>query len=177
MSEPPDPPPLSPDLLAELTALAQSLAARDDHADLSARFEWLIDMLIFRGQLPPGFRELATKVKASGERNKVHLAIFRDKYAVRSPDIDCAARIPLCGARCCSFDVTLAAQDLAEGGIPFDVLRPYLLPRNHGTCVCRADDGACTIYDRRPGTCRAYDCRFDKRVWIDFEARIPAPRS
>jgi Fe-S-cluster containining protein len=38
------------------------------------------------------------------------------------------------------------------------------------------DDGDCTIYERRPGACRAYDCRRDARVWIDFEARIPAPR-
>jgi Fe-S-cluster containining protein len=37
-------------------------------------------------------------------------------------------------------------------------------------------DGACTIYERRPGACRAYDCRNDRRVWLDFEARVPAPR-
>jgi hypothetical protein len=23
--------------------------------------------------------------------------------------------------------------------------------------------------------CRSYDCRTDKRIWIDFENRIPAP--
>jgi hypothetical protein len=23
--------------------------------------------------------------------------------------------------------------------------------------------------------CRKYDCRHDQRIWIDFEARIPAP--
>jgi hypothetical protein len=32
------------------------------------------------------------------------------------------------------------------------------------------------VYAQRPGACRAYDCRHDPRVWIDFEARIPAPR-
>ena len=37
------------------------------------------------------------------------------------------------------------------------------------------DAGACTAYDYRPSTCRTYDCREDRRVWIDFEARIPAP--
>jgi hypothetical protein len=174
---PPDePPPIPPDLIAELGALAHALAARDDHADLAARFEWLVDTLIFRGQLPPAFRELATRVKARGERSAVHLAIFRDKYAVASTDIDCAARIPLCGARCCSFDVALSPQDLSEGNIPFDVQRPYLLPRTNGRCACMADDGACSIYERRPGACRAYDCRHDHRIWLDFEARIPAPR-
>jgi hypothetical protein len=182
--EPPDQPPvadaalpaISTDLAGELSALAETLAARDDHADVAARLEWLIDLLILRDQLPASFRRLADKVKGEGERSVVRLASFRDKYAIASPDIDCAARIPLCGARCCSFEVTLSAQDVAERTVPFDVLRPYALPRAGGRCVCMNDDGACTIYEHRPGACRAYDCRRDPRVWIDFEARIPAPR-
>jgi hypothetical protein len=172
---PDEPPPISSDLIAELTALTETVAARDDHADIAAKLEWLIDTLIFRGQLPESFRRLAAKVR-DGQRSVVRLAVFRDKYAVPSPDIDCAALIPLCGARCCSFEVTLSEQDVSERSVPFDVLHPYVLPRANGRCVCMDDAGACTIYDRRPGACRAYDCRHDKRVWIDFEARIPAPR-
>ena len=167
--------PLPDDLAAELARLAETVAARDDHADIAARLEWLIDTLIMRGQLPASFRRLATRVKGSGDRSVVRLATFRDKYQVASADIDCASRIPLCGARCCSFDVTLSAQDVAEGGIPFDLEKPYALPRVDGRCVCMNSDGACTIYDKRPGACRAYDCRHDARVWIDFDARIPAP--
>ena len=173
---PPEEPPVPSELVAELTALAQTLAARDDHADVAARLEWLIDTLILRGQLPESFRRLAAKVNGSGERSVVRLATFRDKYAVASPDIDCASRIPLCGARCCSYEVTLSAQDVAERSVPFDVMRPYAMPRDNGRCVCMNEDGACTIYERRPGACRAYDCRNDPRVWIDFEGRIPAPR-
>lgn len=172
---PDEPPPISPDLVAELTALVETVAARPDHADIAARLEWLIDALILRGQLPASFRRLADKI-TGGERAVVRLATFRDKYAIASPEIDCAARIPLCGARCCSFEVTLSAQDVVERSVPFDVMRPYALPRRDGRCVCMDDAGACTIYDRRPGACRAYDCRHDARVWIDFEARIPAPR-
>jgi hypothetical protein len=174
-----EPPPLPPELIAELAALAETVAARDDHADVAARLEWLIDTLILRGQLPASFRKLAAKVKTgphAGERSVVRLATFRDKYAIASPDIDCAARIPLCGARCCSFDVTLSAQDVVERSVPFDVMQPYALPRVDGRCVCMDDAGACTIYDHRPGACRAYDCRHDARVWLDFDARIPAPR-
>jgi hypothetical protein len=167
-------PPIPPDLVAELTALTQTVAARADHADIAAKLEWLIDTLIFRGQLPDSFRRLAAKVR--GQRSVVRLAVFRDKYAVASPDIDCAALIPLCGARCCTFEVTLSAQDVAERSVPFDVHQPYALPRANGRCVCMDDAGACTIYDHRPGACRAYDCRHDRRVWIDFDARIPAPR-
>jgi Fe-S-cluster containining protein len=52
-----------------------------------------------------------------------------------------------------------------------------MLPRDPSTktCVCIDAGGACTIYEKRPASCRAYDCRADPRVWIDFEARIPAP--
>ena len=174
---PPDePPPISPDLVAELTALADQVAARGDHADLAARLEWLIDTLILRGQLPASFRRLAQRVKGQGDRSVVRLATFRDKYAIASAEIDCAARIPLCGARCCSFEVTLSAQAVAVRSVPFEVHTPYALPRDNGRCVCMNDDGACAIYEQRPGACRAYDCRHDPRVWIDFEARIPAPR-
>jgi hypothetical protein len=169
-------PPVSPELVDELTALAEAVAARDDHADIAAKLAWLIDTLILRDQLPVSFRQLAGKIQGQGDRSVVRLSTFRDKYAIASPDIDCAERIPLCGARCCSFDVTLSPQDVAEGGIPFDLHKPYALPRDNGRCVCMADDGGCTIYERRPGACRAYDCRHDPRVWLDFEARIPAPR-
>lgn len=170
-----EPPPVSTDLVAELTALAETVAARDDHADIAARLAWLIDTLILRGQLPASFAHLAEKIKDNGPRSGVRLATFRDKYALAPNEIDCAARIPLCGARCCSFDVALGAQDVAEG-VPFELHAPYMLPRVDGRCVCMDAAGACTIYDKRPGACRAYDCRNDARVWLDFEARIPAPR-
>lgn len=170
------PPPLSPDLVSELAALVETVAARDDHADVAAKLEWLIDTLILRGQLPASFRRLAAKVK--GERSTVRLAMFRDKYAVPNAEVDCASRIPLCGARCCTMEVTLSAQDVIERVLPFDIEKPYVLPKDAatGTCACRAADGACTVYEHRPGACRAYDCRHDARIWIDFDARIPAPR-
>lgn len=169
------PPPIDDDLVRELGVLARQLAERDDHADLARRLEWLVDTLILRGQLPESFRRLLGRV--GGERSTVRLAMFRDKYQVPSPDVDCAALVPLCRSRCCSMDVTLSAQDVAEGGIPFDVTQPYAMPRDPTTkrCVCMNAEGACTIYERRPGTCRAYDCRHDKRIWLDFERRIPAP--
>ena len=170
-----EPPPLDPDSLHDFELLAAAIAQRDDHGDLARRFEWLIDTLIFRGQLPQSFRRLVSRIGT--QRSTVRLATFRDKYQVASPDIDCASRIHLCKARCCAMEVSLSAQDVREGGIPFDLMEPYALPRDPETkqCVCMGKDGACTIYDKRPGACRAYDCRHDARVWIDFEARIPAP--
>lgn len=170
-----DLPPIPPDLVAELEDLTDTVAQRPDHADVAAKLEWLIDALIMRGQLPTTYRRLSTKIKSS-QRSTVRLAMIEDKYDTYSPDIDCASRIPLCGARCCSLEVTLSAQDIHEQ-VPFDVLQPYSLPRHPETkrCVCMDDTGGCTIYERRPSSCRSYDCRVDPRVWIDFDARIPAP--
>jgi hypothetical protein len=33
----------------------------------------------------------------------------------------------------------------------------------------------CTVYDARPVPCRGFDCREDKRIWRDFEGRVPNP--
>jgi hypothetical protein len=103
--------------------------------------------------------------------------MFRDKRAIASPDLDCASLLPLCKARCCSMDVSLSAEDVREGRVPWVLSAPYLLPKHPttGYCACMTATGACTVYDDRPGTCRVYDCRHDARVWVDFERRIPAP--
>jgi Fe-S-cluster containining protein len=167
-------PPVPPDLVDEIETLAKILQARPDQADVARKLEWLIDALVIRGQLPKEFAKLANKIRA--DRSSVRLTLVTDKYKKEGPEIDCASRIHLCQARCCRFEVALSEQDIKDG-IPFDIAQPYMLPRDPSTkkCVCMNAEGACTIYDKRPASCRVYDCRGDKRVWIDFEARIPAP--
>jgi Fe-S-cluster containining protein len=172
MAEPP--PPLTPDLLEELRLLAATLLSRPDFDDVARKFEWLLDALVIRGQLPASYTRLAAKVR--GERSTVRLTMVNDKRKKESPDIDCASRVHLCEARCCRFEVSLSAQDIADQ-IPWVIDEPYMLPRDPKTkkCVCMDEAGACTIYEKRPASCRVYDCRGDPRVWIDFDARIPAP--
>lgn len=171
-----DPPKVPDDLLQALEKMADDLPGLPNNDEASRRFEWLLDALILRGQVPDSFRKLAKKIQAD-RGIKVRLSMVGDKYDVESPDIDCAARIPLCGARCCSFDVMLSRQDLREGKLPFLIDQPYMLPRDPVTkrCACMDATGACVAYDHRPATCRTYDCREDARVWIDYEARIAAP--
>lgn len=171
-----DPPALPPDLLEIMERLASSLPALPDNDEASRRFEWLLDALILRGQVPDSFRRLARRIQAD-RGIKLRLSMVDDKYTVESPPIDCASRLHLCGARCCSFEVALSPQDIREKVVPWVVDKPYLLPRDPETkrCACMDDKGACTIYEQRPATCRTYDCREDARVWIDYEARIPAP--
>lgn len=171
-----DPPKVPADLIEALEKMADDLPALPNNDEASRRFEWLLDALILRGQVPDSFRRLAKRVQA--ERGvKIRLAPSDDKYSVESPDVDCATLIPLCGARCCSFNVALSNQDVVERKLPFVVDEPYMLPRDPVTkrCTCMNAAGACTVYEVRPSTCRTYDCREDRRVWLDYEARIPAP--
>ena len=54
---------------------------------------------------------------------------------------------------------------------------PYMIEQGEdGYCshMDRCGKG-CTIYEQRPVPCRGYDCRNDKRIWLDFEKRIPNP--
>ena len=99
-----------------------------------------------------------------------------DKHQVESPKIDCAALMHLCKARCCRLTVALDFEDL-DDGLRWEYARPYELSRRKadGYCVY-SEPGTfrCDVYTKRPSICRSYDCREDKRVWDDFEAKIPA---
>jgi Fe-S-cluster containining protein len=142
----------------------------------------LADLLVAKGVFAEEefdqAREQAREQVAGISQPRVRLANMGDKYAdPRTAEIDCHARIHLCHARCCSFNFYLTAQDLDEGVAKWDYGNPYWIKRGEdGYCVhCDAATRACTIHARRPHVCRLYDCRQDKRIWIDFEARIPAP--
>jgi Fe-S-cluster containining protein len=107
---------------------------------------------------------------------RVVLGPETDKHTVEVPKIDCAARMHLCKARCCRLAVALDFQDL-DDGLRWEYGRPYELKRRRedGYCVYSAPGShACTAYEVRPAICRAYDCTEDKRIWDDFEQRIPA---
>jgi len=169
-------------LVAELAAVAGSLAGREAKGDedahalrsLAARFDRIVTLLEGRGVLSKRDIELLRRLGAAS-RPRVELAVVRDKHAVASPPIDCASLIHLCHARCCALRVTLTPDDVREGTLRWDLEEPYVLARgNDGYCTHLKDTG-CECYDDRPATCREYDCREDRRVWLDFEQRIPAP--
>lgn len=79
-------------------------------------------------------------------------------------DVPCGT----CTACCRSSQFVLVEADEAEAraAIPADLLFPapfrpgaHLLPYDaEGRCPMLSDAG-CTVYDARPRTCRAYDCR------------------
>lgn len=161
------------------------VAARSDDAtraaaEVRSMVDHLIDLLAAKNLLNDRQRKLVVDLagrEVRAERPKVRLALFVDKYQVPSGDIDCAARMHLCGGRCCALRFALSQQDLDEGGVHWQYDEPYLIKQERdGYCAHleRASCG-CQIYARRPAPCRSFDCRDDARVWIDFEKRIPAP--
>lgn len=101
-----------------------------------------------------------------------------DKYAWEGHvSIDCESRIHLCRAACCGLRFPLSEQDLLEGVAAWDPQHPYMNAQDDsGQCVHHdLGSGRCSIYEKRPLPCRAFDCRADRRIWHDFENRIPNP--
>jgi hypothetical protein len=96
-----------------------------------------------------------------------------DKYAVPNAEVPCAENLPLCKAICCSLVVILGQQDLDEGVMAWDEARPYWNRLVDGRCSHFA--GGCSIYAQRPAPCRSFDCRTDRRIWLDYDRRIPNP--
>lgn len=130
-----------------------------------------------REALPDRVREARVADEAAATP-RVELSIHRrDKYAVAVPPVPCAELLPICKARCCTLPFRLSTQDLDGGHVRWDYGRPYWnLRRPDGYCVHNGPDGhGCGVYDERPAPCRAFDCRGDERIWLDFEKRIPAP--
>jgi len=101
-----------------------------------------------------------------------------DKYTfAETVEIDCESRVHLCKAACCRMSFALSQQDVEEGVIKWDLGRPYLIAQD-SEGYCRhldRESSCCTVREQRPLPCRGYDCRKDKRVWVDFEKRIANP--
>jgi Fe-S-cluster containining protein len=147
-----------------------------------AWIEAIAELLIAKGVL--SYKDLEARKAARIEESEAPPARARigaeiDKYGTdfQTVTIDCAERIALCKAACCRFTFLLSRQDLDEGVVRWDYGQPYVIrQREDGCCVHNARDGrGCTVHAQRPAVCRAYDCRGDTRVWVDFERRIPNP--
>jgi Fe-S-cluster containining protein len=156
--------------------------ARLSQADVAATLEALVDTLVARGVLPPAEyerrrqRALDRETQKLEEHKVVRFGEAVDKYGLTDlPDIDCAALLPLCKGRCCTLTVWCSAQDLDERVVQWDYGKPYQIrKREDAYCVhSEPTTRRCTIYAQRPAICRTYDCRKDRRIWRDFERRIP----
>jgi hypothetical protein len=170
------------ELVAAVRQLCKASATTDrEVAELRSVVDTLVEIMVGRELLSKSHKRLLDKLRERADSvpgSKVRLRSYVDKHAVANPDIDCQSRLALCHARCCSFSVVLTTQDLEDGEIRWEIAEPYMLRHEEdGYCahLDRAAGGGCLLYQRRPAACREFDCREDKRVWIDFEKMIPAP--
>jgi Fe-S-cluster containining protein len=155
------------------------------YAELAAVVRAIGETLIARGLLSAQELEERRKVAFAGEmelsKKEVgpRISSVADKYNLTDlPDIDCEALFPLCKARCCRLTFALSLQDLDERIVRWDYGAPYKIAHRSDDSYCVHNiqgTGRCGVYENRPGICRKYDCRNDKRIWTDFENKIPAP--
>jgi Fe-S-cluster containining protein len=140
------------------------MAAGDDDAQRRARADRIV------------------RLKAESDA-RVHLPVYGfalDKYDVdprELPDVPCAELLPICHARCCRIlRFALSQQDVDEGVVRWDPNEPYyILHEPPDRCAHLTDENGCQVYAHRPRPCRTYDCREDRRIWLDFQRRILAP--
>ncbi len=165
------------ELLRRATVSNQGLAR--EIAALKARISVLTDVLVAADIIKPGHTKLMEAEAADAVQRdrtgKVQLRVIVGEDA-EPQEVDCETRLHLCHGRCCTMEVTLSEQDL-DNGLAWEIEEPYQMRRgNDGYCTyIDRVSGGCTVYDKRPRDCRVYTCRHDPRIWIDFEARIPAP--
>lgn len=169
----------------ELTAALRSAEQRADRAEralaaLSARVDQLVEVLVGRGALAESHRAMFDRLAeraAAAVPSRVRLRVYVDKYTTPNADVDCASLLPICQARCCALSFELTTQDLDEGVVMWEAATPYVIRHEHDGHCSHLDRqrGGCGVYAERPASCRSYDCRGDKRIWADFEKRIPAP--
>jgi Fe-S-cluster containining protein len=101
----------------------------------------------------------------------------QDKYGFSDVHIDCESRRHICKAACCKLNFALSRQDIEEGFLKWDLGHPYMIAKEgDGYCI-HLDKRTyeCRIWEKRPVPCRGFDCRTDKRIWLDFENMIVNP--
>jgi len=158
-----------------------AVQTRVDHRTLAIENSALIDLLIAKGVISARELDERKQIARSQQEERDARTVLPllgepvDKYAVTTPDIPCSENLPLCRAACCRMVFYLTRQDLDEGAVRWEYAQPYRIRQTEGTCVHfdRSCPG-CSIYAQRPAVCRSYDCRTDKRVWEDYDKRIPA---
>jgi hypothetical protein len=164
-------------------ANANTAEAHQVRATIQAVVELLIDRgVLDREGLETRQQEAAERLRRQYVERGMAVAIQEfgvSKYAFKGgAEIDCDSRIHLCKAACCRLPLALSKEDVQEGIVRWDLGQPYVNAQDKdGYCVhmnrqtCR-----CSIYTHRPIPCRGYDCRQDKRIWVNFENKVINPR-
>jgi hypothetical protein len=97
-----------------------------------------------------------------------------DKYAFEGEaEVHCADRVSVCKAACCRLPFALSKQDIREGVVHWELGEPYIIAQGQDGYCTHLDRSSlhCAVREHRPVPCRAYDCRKDNQIWLDFENR------
>lgn len=153
----------------------------------NASIQALVELLIERGILNK--EELTTRQGEISEKlRKMYvqqgMAVAMQEFEESKYDfthganIDCENHIHLCKVACCRLPLALSKEDVQEGIVKWDLGNPYMIHQERdGYCThMERDTCRCAIYKHRPIPCRGYDCRKDKRIWLDFEKKVANPR-
>lgn len=140
----------------------------------------MLDILLEKGlitqeELEEKMANVKDEIEKRNQQFKSSAQIFVDDGSpVIEPDINCAERLHICKAACCSLRFPISVQDIDAGHVKWDYARPYQIRQSpEGKCV-HLEEGscACQVYHHRPKVCRSYSCRDDKRIWLDFDNMI-----
>jgi hypothetical protein len=164
-------------------ANANTAEVHQAHAIIQA----VVDLLVERGVLDEEALE-ARRQQVAAQLRTIYLhkgmavalqEFATSKYAFEEgAEIDCENRLHLCHAACCKLPLALSREDVQQGVVRWELDQPYMLA-HAATGYCVHMDGntcGCTIYEHRPIPCRGYDCRKDKRIWLDFENQVVNPQ-
>jgi hypothetical protein len=169
-------------LYAHHRANANTAALHETSSTLDAVVEVLVDEgLVDASRLEEVRSRTAPKRERQFHERGMAVAIQdfdQSKYSFEGGTaIDCESRMHLCGAACCKLPVALSKEDVEEGVLRWELGRPYLLLHDddHHCHHFDRETQRCGAYGERPIPCRAYDCRHDDRIWLDFEAGIVNP--
>lgn len=147
----------------------------------------LVELLNERGliaidELDERMREVAARLAKKNSEKGVGVLLQEepeyDKYNFEGEaQIDCENRVHLCRAACCRLPFALSKQDVREGVIHWDLGQPYIIAQEQDGYCTHLERGSCrcTVRNQRPVPCRAYDCRKEKRIWLDFDNRLINP--
>jgi len=146
----------------------------------------LIELLREKGllsieDLDERMREVAGRLKRKNSEKGVGVLIQEpecDKYGFKEvAEVACGERVHLCRAACCRLPFALSKQDIREGVVHWDLGEPYMIAQEKDGHCTHLEKGRwnCSIREHRPVPCRAYDCRQDGKVWLDFDGGIINP--